>query len=63
LVTLLKKKFPVMSNDVQLSMMPTNTGSVTLMVKRRKDRVKDGWPDLAEDPGQAVTRVTGRKLT
>ena len=47
-----------MSNGVQLSMTTTNTESVILMPKRRKDRVKDGLPDLGEDPGPAVTRVT-----
>lgn len=54
-----KKKIPVMSNSVQLSMMTTNIESVTVMLKRRKDRVKNGLPDLGEDLGQAVTRVTG----
>lgn len=48
-----------MSNSVQLSMMTTNIESVTVMLKRRKDRVKNGLPDLGEDLGQAVTRVTG----
>lgn len=56
---IVKKKIPVMSNSVQLSMRTTNIESVTFRLKRRKDWVKDVLPEPGKNPGQAVTRLTG----